>query len=113
MTIVLPGDMLGGEGDQVVGHVVDLAIGRHGSCRGECPALATLSLVPDTSDGTLLPPVNRGREILNLDVLPRLCGVVTGRAAHRSWRKTTIGIGFYKLLPEKIVIFGYFMIYQD
>jgi len=32
------GDMLGGEGDQVVGHVVDLAIGRHGSCRGECPA---------------------------------------------------------------------------
>merc|ERR1712168_1186280 len=50
----------------------------------------------------LLPPVNRGRKILNLDVLLWRRGIVTSRAAHRSWWKTTIGIGFYKLFLSEI-----------
>ena len=54
----IPDNVLGGESDKVVGWVVDLAIGRHGSSGGKCPTRATLSLIPDISDDTLVSPVN-------------------------------------------------------
>ena len=54
----IPDNVLGGESDKVVGWVIDLAIGRHGSSGGKCPTRATLSLIPDISDDTLVSPVN-------------------------------------------------------
>ena len=54
----IPDNVLGGESDKVVGWVVDLAIGRHGSSGSKRTTGATLSLIPDICDDTLVSPVH-------------------------------------------------------
>ena len=93
--------MLCGEGDQVMVRLVDLGIGRHGGRGGKCPARPALSLVPDFSDDALVPPVNRGREVLNSDLLPGLHLHVTGLATHCLQRETTTGVSLGKLFSGK------------
>merc|ERR1712018_97333 len=58
--------VLGAQLDQVVSHVVDLGIRSQDRGGGKSPAGATSSLVPHHGDDSLVPPVNRLRQIGNL-----------------------------------------------
>ena len=91
--------MLGRELEQVVVHVVDLGVARHGGGGGEGPAAAAHALVPHLRDDALGAPVHLGRQVLQ----PRrgLAPHSEVRAGQAPGVKTTTGVTSYKFLPEQ------------
>ena len=94
-----PDDVLGRELEQVVVHVVDLGVARHGGGGGEGPAAAAHALVPHLRDHALGAPVHLGREVLQ----PRrgLAPHSEVSAGQAPGVKTTTGVTSYKFLPEQ------------